>query len=165
MELSNLLDFSLTSKDDSSELSKRLSDLNQHTLQEIMTPRSILNALDVDVQLKRVRRLRSAKVGYFPVYQGDLDNILGWISKTKILDLLEMPVESLDLRQYVKPAAKISDETPLSELAEHFLKTRSPFLIVTNQEGQTQGIVTLAEFVELLFGFDLEIDNTPSSLT
>lgn len=153
MALTQLLDF--TGTKDETELSKRLDELNKHTLNEIMTPRSIIVALDADVQLKRVRRLKSSKVSYFPVYERDLDDILGWIPKHKVVELLELPPEAVNMRQYLRPVGIIPENAQVSELAEHFLRSRSPFLVVRNSYRQTVGIVQLTEFVELLFGFDL----------
>jgi CBS domain containing-hemolysin-like protein len=126
---------------------------------EVMTPRSVVMALDADVQLRRVRRLKSSKTLYFPVYKGDLDHILGWISKQKVLELLSEPNEDFQLAQFLRPVGEVSDETKVSELADIFLKTVSPFLVVKNSQGSTAGIVPLAEFVELVFGFELD---TPS---
>jgi CBS domain containing-hemolysin-like protein len=153
MALTQLLDF--TGTKDESQLSQRLEELNKHTLAEVMTPRSIIVALDADVQLKRVRRLKSSKVSYYPVYERDLDHILGWIPKTKVIELLEIPSEAVNLRQYLRPVGIISEDTRVSELAEHFLRSRSPFLVVRNSIRQTVGIVQLTEFVELLFGFEM----------
>lgn len=153
MALTQLLDF--TDTKDETELSKRLIELNKHTLTEVMTPRSILVALDADVQLKRVRRLKSSKVSYFPVYERDLDHILGWIPKVKVIELLEIPSEAVNMRQYLRPVGVIQEDTQVSELSEHFLRSRSPFLIVRNAARQTVGIVQLTDFVELLFGFEV----------
>src|SRR5688500_9094187 len=69
-------------------LEKRLSALEEHKVTDVMIARALITALDADVQLRRVRRLKSAKVAFFPVYKGDLDHILGWVSKHKVLELL-----------------------------------------------------------------------------
>jgi putative hemolysin len=152
MELSSLLERSFRSNEqDSSELTKRLAELDHHSLTEIMTPRSIINALDIDVQLNRVRRLSNAKEAYFPVYKGDLNNIVGWVSKLQAIELLESPIDGVSLHRYVRPIGKISATTSISELAEYFLKTRSPFLVVTDAVGGTLGVINLTDFIELLF--------------
>jgi hypothetical protein len=43
----------------------------------------------------------------------------------------------------------------VAELADIFLKSASPFLVVKNSQGSTVGIVPLAEFIELVFGFEI----------
>ena len=112
-------------------------------------------ALDVDVQLRRVKRLKSSKTVYFPVYKGDLDHILGWISKQKVLELLNEPTEEFQLTDFLRSVGEISETSSVAELADVFLKSASPFLVVKNSQGATTGIIHLAEFIELVFGFEL----------
>lgn len=134
----------------------RLNELDKMSVRDVMIPRSVVMALDVDVQLRRVRRLRSSKLNYFPVYKGDLDHILGWISKLKVLELLNEPAsEDVQLSQHLRPVGEVQEEATVAELADAFLKNASPFLIVKNSQGSTVGLVPLSEFVELVFGFDI----------
>jgi CBS domain containing-hemolysin-like protein len=140
----------------SPRLQARLQELQQMSVKEAMIPRALITALDADVQLRRVRRLKSAKVAFFPVYKGDLDHILGWIPKSKVLELLNNePNEEVRLAENVKPVGEISETASVADLADAFLKSASPFLVVISEQGITAGIVPLSEFVELIFGFEL----------
>jgi putative hemolysin len=136
-------------------LQARLAELETVNVTNIMIPRSVVQALDADVQLRRVRRLKSAKVAHFPVYKGDLDHILGWISKAKVLEILTEPSDEPKLEKHVRPVGQVLEEATVSDLADIFLKAASPFLVVKNAQGMTTGIVMLADFVELIFGFEL----------
>jgi CBS domain containing-hemolysin-like protein len=145
-------------------LKARLDELEKMSVAEVMIPRSVIMALDVDVQLRRVRRLKSSKTIYFPVYKGDLDHILGWISKQKVLELLNEPSEDFQLTQFLRPVGQTSETTTVAELADVFLKSASPFLVVKNSQGSTVGIVPLSEFIELVFGFEMgAMSQTPPS--
>jgi len=152
----------LENEDNSSEtlaapaLAKRLQELSKVSVKEAMIPRALITALDADVQLKRVRRLKSAKVTYFPVYKGDLDHILGWIPKARVLELLVEPGEDSRLADKAKPAGVIHESASVAQLADAFLQSASPFLTVKNDLGTTVGIVPLTDFIELLFGFEIE---------
>lgn len=176
MKLLNWLnDFSTPEGPESSELSPalkaRLSELEQIPVDKIMIPRALITGLDADVQLRRVRRLKSSKLAYFPVYRGDLDQILGWVSKEKVLELLNDQREESGLLNHVRPAGEVSDQASVADLADAFLAAASPFLVVKNSQRQTLGIVPLNEFVEKIFGFEssspspsLELMNSPNSL-
>lgn len=142
-------------------LQERLVELEKLRVKEVMVPRALITGLDADVQLRRVRRLKSAKVAHFPVYKGDLDHILGWVSKQKVLELLAENSEENTVSQHVRPVGVVSEDSPVSALADMFLKSASPFLVAKNSQGTTTGIISLAEFVELIFGFEL----TPNSST
>jgi Mg2+/Co2+ transporter CorB len=146
----------------SPKLQARLEELEKLAVRDVMAPRALVTALDVDVQLRRVRRLKSSKFAYLPVYKGDLDHILGWISKRKVLDLLNESGEENHLIPHIRPVGTVAEGAPVSELADLFLKTASPILIVRNSHGSTTGIILLSEFVELIFGFDL---STPQPAT
>jgi CBS domain containing-hemolysin-like protein len=142
-------------------LEARLIELDKLSVREAMIPRSVMMALDVDVQLRRVRRLKSAKTLYFPVYKGDLDHVLGWISKSKVLELMNDTTDEVQLAKHIRPAGEVSETATAATLAEAFLKSSSPLLVVKNAQGGTAGVIPLSEYVELLFGFDL----APSELT
>src|SRR5665213_3865140 len=116
-------------------LKARLAELEKMPVSEMMVPRSVIMALDVDVQLRRVRRLKSSKTVYFPVYKGDLDHILGWISKAKVLELLNEPTEEFQLTQFLRTVGEVSETTTVAELADIFLQSASPFLVVKNSQG------------------------------
>ena len=136
-------------------LESRLGELEKIKVSDVMIPRALVHALDADVQLRRARRLKSAKMAFFPVYKGDLDQILGWVSKQKVLELLAENSEENRLTEFVRPVGTVKEEATAAELADIFLKSASPFLVVKNSVGSTTGIMTLAEFVELIFGFEL----------
>lgn len=144
-------------------LEERLSELEKIKVKDVMIPRALVTALDVDVQLRRARRLKSAKVAFFPVYKGDLDQILGWVSKQKALDLLAENSDDNPLANHVRPVGVIDEETTVADLADVFLKSASPFLVVKNESGTTTGIMPLAEFVELIFGFELSPVSLPTT--
>jgi CBS domain containing-hemolysin-like protein len=137
-------------------LKARLEELSHVQVTKVMVPRPLIFALDADVQLRRVKRLKSSKVRYFPVYKGDLDKVLGWIEKAKVIELLNDGREENKLESNLQPVAKIPDTATVNQLADVFLKAKSPIAVVVNEQGQTAGLMTLMNFVELLFGFDLE---------
>lgn len=138
-------------------LKARLQELENMSVRDVMVPRSLIIALDADVQLQRVKRLKTSKTAYFPVYKGDLDHIQGWVAKAKILELMDLPrTIDVSIADYVQPVGKIDEDVSVADLADAFLKSASPFLVVKNSLGNTVGIVHLADFVELMFGFELE---------
>ena len=120
-----------------------------------MIPRPLITALDADVQLRRVRRLKSAKASYFPVFKGDLDRILGWVEKAKVVELLNDGREDQRLENHVHPIPRVSETAKLPQLADLFIQSQSPLIVVTNAQHQTVGLVTFEEFVARLFGFEL----------
>lgn len=141
------------------DLKAQLEQLGHVSMDKMMVPRALVTALDVDVQLRRFRRLKSSKVNYFPVYKGDLDNILGWISKERLLQLRERG-EDIQVIQHVQPVPSVQETSSAPELAETFLASGAPLVVVKNSLGGTAGIVWRAEFLELLSG--VSADRAPT---
>ncbi len=154
----------ISERDTAPLLRKRMEELMGISVIEIMVPRPLITALDADVQLRRVRRLKSAKVSHFPVFKGDLDRILGWIEKAKVIELLNDVREDQKIENYVQPIPQINESAKVPELADLFIQAQSPFVTVTNGQGQTVGLVTLEEFVAKVFGIDLRPQQVPASL-
>ncbi|MBX3021447.1 MAG: hypothetical protein KF799_07180 [Bdellovibrionales bacterium] len=145
-------------------LQERLTELAKIPIKDVMTARALVTALDADVQLRRVRRLKSAKVAYFPVYKGDLDLIIGWVSKAKVLELLNLQTtDEVEIKDHVKPVGEVLEDDSVASMADAFLKAASPFLVVKNPQGVTTGIMPLAEFIELVFGFELSPASQPQT--
>lgn len=134
-------------------LNEKLKTLEDLPVRDVMVPRSLITALDADVQLRRVRRLKTLKLPHLLVYRGDLDAVLGWIPKARALELLIDPNEDVQLSDHVHPVGAVDQDAPAARLADWFLKAHSPLLVVRNQANQTVGMVTLDAMVELVFGF------------
>lgn len=142
-------------------LKARLEELSHVPVTKVMVPRPLITGLDADVQLRRVKRLKSSKVRYFPVYKGDLDQILGWIEKSKVIELLNDGRDDSKLENHLQPIPRIPETATVNMLADVFLQGKSPIAVVVNEARQTVGMMSLINFVELLFGF--ELDGLPPS--
>ena len=136
-------------------LANKLKTLHTMSVKRIMIPRALIVALDADVHPRRVRRLKSLKATYLAVYRGDLDHILGWVAKAWVLDLIQDPNAEVELAEHVHPVGFIDEDMPVSVVADAFLKFKCPFLVARNGAGQTTGLLTLADYVENVFGFPM----------
>lgn len=136
-------------------LRQRLEELNHVPVTKIMVPRPLIQGLDADIQLRRVKRLKSSKVRIFPVYKGDLDRILGWIEKGKVLEILNEGREDARIENHLQPAPRVRDTAKVSDLADIFLKHKSPMAVVADAFGKTAGLVLITDFLKEFFGFDM----------
>ena len=146
-------------------LTNKLKSLGAMPVKRIMIPRALIVALDADVHPRRVRRLKSLKATYLAVYRGDLDHILGWIPKSRVLELIQDPNAEVELSQHVQSVGFIIEDMPTSVVADAFLKFKCPFLVARNDAGQTTGLVTLADYVENVFGFPMGETASPPAPT
>lgn len=136
-------------------LRQRLEELSHIPVTKVMVPRPLIQGLDADIQLRRVKRLKSSKVRFFPVYKGDLDRILGWIEKDRVVEILNEGRDEARLENHLQPVPRVRDTSKVSDLADIFLKNKSPMAVVTDALGKTAGLILITDFLELLFGFEM----------
>lgn len=119
---------------------------------DIMTPRSMINAVPLGETLGPLVLDELFKTGHsrFPVFDGDLDHIVGMLY---LHDLL-------DLRKGSQPAKKamqtkvyfVREDRDLSHALHGFLKTRHHLFVVVNEYRETVGLLSLEDVLEALLG-------------
>jgi len=138
---------------DESELIQRVFRLNDITAWDMMTPRSKLDALEGSFCVRDVRE-QTLKFTHsrIPVYDGNLDRIIGVVSVREILQAIAMGHEDASLASLAQKAYFVPDSTPADDLLSHFQKTHVHLAIVVDSLGNILGVVTLEDVIEELVG-------------
>jgi putative hemolysin len=126
--------------------------LGERTVRDIMRPRIDIDALDVDTPSDEIiGAIAMAGYSRLPVYESSLDGILGYVSIQDVLRTSWMgwPIE---LRKMMRRAVFVPETMPLDRLLELFRKERTPFAIVLDEYGGTDGLVTLDDVLSELVG-------------
>jgi len=126
--------------------------LGERTVREIMRPRIDIDAIDVDTPADEIiGAIAMAGYSRLPVYDGSLDRILGYVAIQDVLRTSWMgwPV---DLRKMMRRAAFVPETMPLDRLLELLRKERTPFAIVLDEYGGTDGLVTLDDVLAEIVG-------------
>jgi magnesium and cobalt exporter, CNNM family len=128
------------------------------TVDQIMTPRTEIEAIKVTDDLDQVTRIcRESGHSRVPVYEGDLDHIVGifyvkdmlsWISA----DGAKGDRASFDLRALLREASFVPETKTVRELLAELLRKRVHIAIVADEYGGTAGLVTIEDIVEEVFG-------------
>lgn len=115
----------------------------------VMRPRPDMVALEINESPESVKeKLLTSGYSRFPVYQGDLSNIVG-IVHAKDLLTQEGP---LQLQPLLREALFVPETKPLLSMLQAFQATRSHLAIVLNEFGGTEGLVTLEDVLEEIVG-------------
>ena len=97
-----------------------------------------------------IRKVRESPFSRFPVAEDSLDSILGVI---KAKDLLLADIQTgNDLRQIVRPAIHIPETAFGSRALEMFRESQRELMLVVDEFGVVQGLVTLADILEEIVG-------------
>ncbi|MBX7165312.1 MAG: hemolysin family protein [Pirellulales bacterium] len=126
--------------------------LGERTVRDIMRPRIEIDGLDVNTPSEEV--LGSvAMAGYsrLPVYEGSLDQIIGFVHIKDILRhaYLEVPI---NLRRAAHPVLFVPETLPADRLLMLFKEHRTHLAIVLDEFGGCEGMVTLEDVLEELIG-------------
>lgn len=126
--------------------------LGEHTVREIMRPRIDLDAMDVDTPPAEVLgTIAMAGFSRLPVYEGDLDHIIGFVHIKDLLRHMHMGWP-LELRKLLHPALFVPESMRLDRLLELFQEKHNQLAIVLNEYGGTEGMVTLEDVMEEIVG-------------
>lgn len=126
--------------------------LGERTVRDIMRPRIDIDALDIATPSEQLLGA-VAMAGYsrLPVYEGSLDQILGYLSIKDVLrqNWMGWPIE---LPKLLHRPLFVPESMTLDRLLELFQKERNQLAIVLDEYGGTEGLVTLEDILEELVG-------------
>ena len=121
--------------------------------QDIMTPSTVVFALQQDLTVAEVNASHpEISFTRIPLYGENRDDITGFVLKT---DILLNSNTDAPLSDFKRELRAVKDETPLSQVLEDLLDTRSHVLLVVDQYGGLEGLVTLEDVVETLIGAEI----------
>ncbi len=115
---------------------------------EILTARIEIKGIDASLSQEEViKLLQTEKHSKFPVYEGSLDNIVGILySKELFLN------PNIDYHKLLRKPQLIPEAKGIDDILKLFLKTGERVAIVLDEYGGTQGLITLEDIIEEIFG-------------
>ncbi|MDD2896650.1 MAG: CNNM domain-containing protein [Aliarcobacter sp.] len=139
-----------------SVLIENLFKLKNIKTKEIMTPRSVVFALQADVTVEEAIEDDKMYIhSRIPIYNESIDDIIGIVFNQTILEESVEERDSTLLRNITFPVHKISESVPVSVLIDLFVKRKTHLFIVHDNYGQTSGVVTLEDAIETLLGVEI----------
>lgn len=141
-------------------------DLGQLTVNHIMIPRQEISAIDMHDDWEDILdQLRNTPHTRLPVYDGELDNLVGLLHMKRVAH--ELARGTLDRERLVEIAQArepyfVPEETALNVQLAQFQRNRRRLAFVVNEYGDIEGIVTLEDILEEIVG---EFTNDPATIT
>src|SRR5262245_46201936 len=120
-----------------------------------MVPRDKMAALELTTPPDKVlEAVRSGAHTRMPVYEGNLDNIVGIVNTKNLFHLFSLQgvVVLLDA---LYPATFLKADNTVSEALRLFRKSHRPMALVRTEEGKILGLITLEDVLEEIVG-DIE---------
>lgn len=136
--------------------------LNNIKLKDILTPRSVVYAVEKNTPLEVVLEdKRTIKFSRVPVYEGHIDNIVGIVLTKKIFkQALHEDIKTIE--DIMKPVFSLHENIHVAKALNMFIQKKEHMFIVHDSYNQTEGIVTLEDCIETLLGLEImdELDTT-----
>jgi len=141
------------------EMLERIFTFNSTIAKEVMTPRldvtavsrgsTVEEAIEVCITNDHVR---------IPVYDGNLDNIIGIVNVRDLVREHQYSEGGSSLDDVVQPTLHVPESKNVDELLAEMQENRLQMVIVLDEFGTTEGIITLEDMVEEIVGDILEGD-------
>jgi Mg2+/Co2+ transporter CorB len=141
-------------------------DLEHVTVNDIMIPRQEIAGIDFATSWDDILdRLRQTPHSRLPVYDGELDNLIGILHMKRVAQ--ELARGSLTRERLMEISAArepyfVPEGTTLTQQLAQFQRTRRRLAFVVNEYGDVAGLVTLEDILEEIVG---EFTNDPATVT
>ena len=169
--ISNLVNTFLTGgvtglKPDERNILEGVFALRDTQVREVMVPRSGMVTLPKEVSftqmMEEVHKTRHAR---YLVIDDSLDNVLGVLDLRQLADPIakgEMQANT-SLEPYIEPVVRVLETSTLAELLP-LIKNGNPLLLVVDEYGGTEGLITSADLTGEIVGEESQFDNKESEL-
>jgi CBS domain containing-hemolysin-like protein len=146
------------------EMIENVLELSSSSADEIMTPRTDIVAAEVNADLQQVlKTITSAGHTRIPVYEDNIDNIIGLVYAKDLLGEIGKSGAEFKLRDKMRDVYFVPESKPLRALLHEFQNQKLHIAVVLDEYGGTAGIVTLEDILEELVGeITDEYEETPA---
>lgn len=139
-----------------STIIQNLIRLEESSIQDIMTPRTVMFMVDENTSTKEFfENNQPLQFSRIPVYKDNPENIIGMVLKDDILEELAEDRDDLLLAKLVRPLNKMKNTTPLPKLFDTLIAEKLHMVAVMDNYGTVVGIVTMEDLMETIIGHEI----------
>jgi putative hemolysin len=132
--------------------------LSDSRVYSLMTPRTEITWLDITDTADEIRnKITESPYSRFPVCQGSLDQVLGIVKARDLLSPPGLSGEGFKLKDRLRPAFYIPETMLASRALEIFKEKNAELMLVIDEFGSLQGLLTLNDIIEEIVG-DIEVE-------
>lgn len=136
-----------------SNLVRSALQFDEITVDEIITPRVSITAVEVGDSADKIReKFLKEEYSRMPVYEKTMDNIIGIITEKDFFKGYEKKGAELTVRELMQETIYLPHMLKISEVLKTMQKKKCHMSVVLDQHGGTLGIVTMEDLLEELVG-------------
>lgn len=144
------------------EMLDSIIEFDETLAKEVMTPRINVFSININEPLEEyIGELLEAKYSRIPVYEDDIDNVVGVIYiKDFLREVIKKGPQQVDLKEILTKPYLVPDSKNIDELFKEMQQSKIQIAILIDEYGGFSGIVTLEDLVEEVMGdIEDEYDN------
>lgn len=163
-EIKSLIDETDTEdlEEEEREIIRSVFEFGESVAREIMTPRIDISGIkDTLTVVESIDQIKESRHSRFPVYHENIDDVVGVVHVKDLLRLMAENKSTTPISQLAKRIDFIPETMPLNDLLQLMKKSRSHIVLIVDEYGGTEGLVTMEDVIEELVGeiedeYDLE---------
>jgi Domain of unknown function DUF21./CBS domain./Transporter associated domain. len=146
------------------EMIDSIMEFDDKMAKEIMTPRINVFAIDISKPPEEyIEELLEAKYSRIPVYEEDIDNIIGILFiKDFLREAVKVGLANVNIRAILRKPYFVPDSKFISELLRELQQSKKQIAVLIDEYGSFEGIVTMEDLVEEIMG-DIEDEYDPDN--
>ena len=142
--------------EDENEIIQNLINIDDITASEAMTPRVVAAIAPEKMTIKAFYKdRRYVHHSRIPVYADNDEYITGYILRMDALQLMAEDKYDMTLGDIRRPVDSFQEETPIADIWDKMLKKKEQLVIIINEYGSFQGIVTMEDVIEMVLGDEI----------
>lgn len=135
------------------EMMQRIIRLDDRDVKSIMTHRTEVVFIDVEDSIEDIRRkVHEAGHSRYPVTAGNADDLKGIVQAKELLDSALSNQGKIDIMSHVKDVMVLPESASCLQALESFKKNHINLIVIVDEYGSTQGIVTSSDILEAIVG-------------
>ncbi|MDQ0226475.1 hemolysin family protein [Metabacillus niabensis] len=129
-------------------------EFNDKIVSDIFTHRTDMSVLSIDATLQEtVKLVNLEKYTRFPVYEGDVDNIVGILHVKDLFQFIDQDNDNeFDLKNLIRKPYFVLETQSIDVLFTVMQKNNVHIAIVVDEYGGTEGLITIEDVIEEIVG-------------
>ncbi len=145
------------------KLIQSVVEFGDKVVREVMTPRPNIVAISADATLEEMRQLViNEQYSRIPIYEGSIDQMIGFIHVRDMFELEEDERQRRSVRELLRPIRFVPETKPVHDLMREMQQDGTHMVIVVDEYGNTAGLATMEDLVEVILG-EIRDEHEPDS--
>jgi CBS domain containing-hemolysin-like protein len=150
-------------QEDDRKLIQSVVEFGDTTVREVMTPRPNIVAISAQASLEDLRNLViHEQYSRIPVYGSSIDDIVGFVHVRDVFELDEDSRANKTVNELIRPIRFVPESKPVKDLMREMQQDNTHMVIVVDEYGNTAGLATMEDLVEVIVG-EIRDEHEPGS--